>query len=95
MDAVRFVRHVKKGPLTETSPMLSDISAIPTWAKARAWEREREKGPAWAGGMTWRRDLSRALSGTVADACGGSESRALAVAGAVGNRVFPPCSFHR
>lgn len=39
MDAVRFVHHVKKGPLTETSPMLSDISAIPTWAKARRWHQ--------------------------------------------------------
>jgi hypothetical protein len=27
---------VKKGPLGETSPMLNDVSAVPTWAKVRA-----------------------------------------------------------
>ena len=27
--------QVKKGPLAETSPMLNDISAVPTWEKAR------------------------------------------------------------
>lgn len=31
--AVLFVRQVKKGPLTETSPMLTDISAVPSWSK--------------------------------------------------------------
>ena len=25
--------QVKKGPLAETSPMLNDISAVPTWSK--------------------------------------------------------------
>ena len=25
--------QVKKGPLAETSPMLNDISAVPSWAK--------------------------------------------------------------
>ena len=33
LDAVRFVRRVKKGPLAETSPMLNDISGLPTWGK--------------------------------------------------------------
>ena len=33
LAAVRFVRHVKKGPLAETSPMLNDISAVPSWSK--------------------------------------------------------------
>lgn len=33
LAAVRFVRHVKKGPLAETSPMLSDISAVASWSK--------------------------------------------------------------
>ena len=27
------VLQVKKGPLAETSPMLSDISGVPTWTK--------------------------------------------------------------
>jgi serine/threonine-protein phosphatase 2A activator len=35
MDAVRFVRSVKKGPLHETSPMLYDISGVATWKKVR------------------------------------------------------------
>ena len=35
LDAVRFVRRVKKGPLHETSPMLYDISGVPHWAKVR------------------------------------------------------------
>lgn len=26
---------MKKGPLFETSPMLNDISGVPTWAKVR------------------------------------------------------------
>ena len=33
LGCVRFVKQVKKGPLHETSPMLNDISAVPTWAK--------------------------------------------------------------
>jgi len=34
LDAVRFVRSVKKGPLPETSPMLCDIAAtVPTWGR--------------------------------------------------------------
>jgi serine/threonine-protein phosphatase 2A activator len=33
LAAVRFVRQVKKGPLGETSPMLSDISGVPSWSK--------------------------------------------------------------
>lgn len=37
-DLPRFVGHdcllqVKKGPLAEMSPMLNDISAVPTWSK--------------------------------------------------------------
>jgi serine/threonine-protein phosphatase 2A activator len=35
LDAVRFVRRVKKGPLHETSPLLFDISGVATWAKVR------------------------------------------------------------
>ena len=33
LAAVRFVKHVKKGPLAETSPMLNDISAVHSWSK--------------------------------------------------------------
>lgn len=33
LEAVAFVQRVKKGPLQETSPMLCDISAVPTWTK--------------------------------------------------------------
>lgn len=33
IGCVRFVMHVKKGPLAETSPMLNDISGVPTWSK--------------------------------------------------------------
>ena len=34
LEAVAFVRAVKKGgPLRETSPMLGDISALPTWRR--------------------------------------------------------------
>ena len=46
LDAVRFVRAVKKGPLQETSPMLCDIAAtVPTWGRinagmARMWQAE-------------------------------------------------------
>ena len=29
-----FMTQVKKGPLSETSPMLNDISGVATWAKA-------------------------------------------------------------
>ena len=37
LDAVRFVRKVKKGPLHETSPMLYDITAVPHWAKVSSY----------------------------------------------------------
>jgi hypothetical protein len=46
IDAVRFVRSVKKGPLAETSPMLCDIAAtVPTWGRVNAgmvrmWQAE-------------------------------------------------------
>eukprot|EP00887_Chlorella_sp_A99_P005770 scaffold1.g5770.t1 len=33
LGCVRFVKQVKKGPLAETSPMLNDISGVPTWSK--------------------------------------------------------------
>ncbi len=33
LHAVAFVRRVKTGPLRETSPMLSDVSAVPSWAR--------------------------------------------------------------
>lgn len=33
LAAVRFVKHVKKGALSETSPILNDISAVPSWTK--------------------------------------------------------------
>lgn len=35
LGAVAFVRQVKKGPLQETSPMLNDISGLPTWRKVK------------------------------------------------------------
>jgi serine/threonine-protein phosphatase 2A activator len=38
MDAVLFVRRVKKGPLHETSPLLYDISGVPSWGKV--WPRD-------------------------------------------------------
>jgi len=45
LSHVHFVRDilllrafkVKKGPFSETSPMLNDISGVATWAKASAW----------------------------------------------------------
>jgi serine/threonine-protein phosphatase 2A activator len=33
LAAVRFVLRVKKGPLHETSPIINDISGVPTWTK--------------------------------------------------------------
>lgn len=36
LGAVRFAKEVKKGPLQETSPMLVDISGIPTWSKVNS-----------------------------------------------------------
>jgi len=33
LGAVMFVSHVKKGYLSETSPMLNDISGVPSWSK--------------------------------------------------------------
>ena len=35
LDAVQFVRKVKKGPLHETSPMLYDISGVASWSKVQ------------------------------------------------------------
>ncbi len=31
-----MAEQVKKGPLAETSPMLNDISAVPSWSKVGA-----------------------------------------------------------
>ncbi|GAX82685.1 hypothetical protein CEUSTIGMA_g10111.t1 [Chlamydomonas eustigma] len=37
LGCIRFVKQVKKGPpLSETSPMLNDISSVPTWAKVNS-----------------------------------------------------------
>ncbi|GLC35448.1 hypothetical protein PLESTB_000206100 [Pleodorina starrii] len=36
LNCVKFVKQVKKGPLGETSPMLNDISCVPTWAKVNS-----------------------------------------------------------
>ena len=36
LAAVGFVRGVKRGPLRETSPMLSDISQLPAWGRVTA-----------------------------------------------------------
>jgi serine/threonine-protein phosphatase 2A activator len=36
LAAVAFVRGVKRGPLRETSPMLSDISQLPAWGRVTA-----------------------------------------------------------
>lgn len=34
LEAIRFIKQVKAGsPFAETSPMLNDISALPTWEK--------------------------------------------------------------
>jgi hypothetical protein len=34
LDAIKFIKEVKAGsPFAETSPMLNDISALPTWEK--------------------------------------------------------------
>ncbi|KAI8469681.1 MAG: PTPA-domain-containing protein [Monoraphidium minutum] len=33
LGCVAFVKQVKKGPLFETSPMLNDVSGVPTWSK--------------------------------------------------------------
>lgn len=35
--AVQFVKKVKKGPLQETSPLLNDISGVPTWEKVGSY----------------------------------------------------------
>lgn len=35
--AVQFVKKVKKGPLQETSPLLNDISGVPTWEKVSSF----------------------------------------------------------
>jgi serine/threonine-protein phosphatase 2A activator len=36
LAAVRFVRSVKKGPLRETSPIVCDAAALPSWARVGA-----------------------------------------------------------
>jgi serine/threonine-protein phosphatase 2A activator len=36
LDAVAFVRRVKRGALHETSPMLADIAAVPSWGRVGA-----------------------------------------------------------
>jgi serine/threonine-protein phosphatase 2A activator len=36
LGALRFVRSVKRGALRETSPMLADIAALPSWARVGA-----------------------------------------------------------
>ena len=36
LAAVAFVRRVKRGPLRETSPMLSDVAALPSWQRVTA-----------------------------------------------------------
>ena len=36
LAAVQFVRRVKKGPLRETSPMVCDIAALPSWGRVTA-----------------------------------------------------------
>jgi len=36
LKAVQFVKGVKKGPLQETSPLLCDISAVPSWEKVNS-----------------------------------------------------------
>lgn len=33
LSAVQFVRRVKKGSLAVTSPLLTDISQVPSWSK--------------------------------------------------------------
>lgn len=33
LGCVSFVKQVKKGPLAETSPIINDVSSVPTWAK--------------------------------------------------------------
>lgn len=36
LEAVQFVKVVKKGALAETSPMLNDISGVPKWDKVNS-----------------------------------------------------------
>jgi len=33
LQSIQFIKQVKKGPLWETSPMIHDISGVPTWSK--------------------------------------------------------------
>lgn len=35
--------QVKKGPLAETSPMLNDISAVPSWAKVTPLQQANQE----------------------------------------------------
>lgn len=44
LAALASCRQVKKGPLGETSPMLNDISSVPTWAKVRGQGAEGGDG---------------------------------------------------
>ena len=39
--------QVKKGPLAETSPMLNDISAVPSWAKVPVLHRYLATCTSW------------------------------------------------
>lgn len=36
LACVKFVKQVKKGALSETSPILNDISCVPTWSKVNS-----------------------------------------------------------
>jgi len=36
LDCIVFIKKVKKGQLRETSPLLNDISSVPTWKKVNA-----------------------------------------------------------
>ncbi len=36
LGCVEFVKRVKKGALAEHSPMLDDISAVPSWSKVNS-----------------------------------------------------------
>lgn len=36
LGCIKFVKEVKKGPLPETSPIINDISGVPTWSKVNS-----------------------------------------------------------